>query len=50
LVSFTRLTGTAQASIRYKDFNIAIPEVPGVADISDEVQLAIDFVAQSSDQ
>lgn len=43
----TRLEGTAQATIRYADFNITIPQVPQVASVSDDVRLEIDFVAQA---
>ncbi len=43
----TRLQGTAQATIRYADFNITIPQVQQVASVSDDVRLEIDFVAQA---
>jgi polyisoprenoid-binding protein YceI len=41
----TRLAGTATAEVPYRDFNMTIPEAPGVADISDNVRLEIDFTA-----
>jgi polyisoprenoid-binding protein YceI len=41
----TRIEGTAHATILYKDFNITIPNAPGVASVSDQVRLEIDFVA-----
>jgi len=40
-----QLRGTATTQILYEDFNITIPSVPGVANISDEVGLEMDFVA-----
>ena len=43
--SESALEGTASAIVLYRDFGISIPEAPGVADISDEVRLEIDFVA-----
>ncbi|HWQ14597.1 MAG TPA: YceI family protein, partial [Roseiflexaceae bacterium] len=42
-----RLVGTATAVINRADFNLAIPSVPFVADVSEQVTLAIDFVAQA---
>lgn len=44
-VSEQRLEGTAQTTIRYADWNIAIPQVRQVASVSDDVRLEIDFVA-----
>jgi polyisoprenoid-binding protein YceI len=44
-VSDTRIEGSAQADIRYQDFGIAIPQAPGVANVSDDVRLEIDLVA-----
>ncbi|MCC7448952.1 MAG: YceI family protein [Anaerolineae bacterium] len=44
-VSADRIEGTARTTVQYKDFNIVIPEAPGVANISDSVRLEIDFVA-----
>lgn len=41
----SRLEGTARAIVRYKDFNISIPDAPGVAGVSEDVRLEIDFVA-----
>jgi polyisoprenoid-binding protein YceI len=40
-----KLVGTATAVINWADFNITIPNVPGVANITDEVTLEIAFVA-----
>jgi polyisoprenoid-binding protein YceI len=44
-ISETRLTGTAQTTVQYTDFNISIPNAPGVANVSDDVRLEIDFTA-----
>lgn len=38
--------GEAVAVVDYKDFDLIIPEVPFVADVSDEVELKIEFVAE----
>jgi polyisoprenoid-binding protein YceI len=46
LVSDTRLEGIAQATIRYQDFAITIPNAPGVANVGDAVRLEIMIVAQ----
>jgi polyisoprenoid-binding protein YceI len=43
----TQLTGTAQTSVRYADFGIAIPNVPSVSNVSDAVQLALAFTANA---
>ncbi len=40
-----QLTGSATTTILYEDWNISIPSAPGVANITDEVILTIDFVA-----
>jgi polyisoprenoid-binding protein YceI len=45
LVNPDRLEGTAQAVVRRQDFRLTIPDVPGVANVSDTVHLEIDFVA-----
>jgi len=44
-VSETRLEGSATANVLYADFDMEIPSAPGVANISDDVLLEIDFVA-----
>ncbi len=44
-VSETRLEGSANAEVLYADFGMSIPSAPGVANVSDEVQLEIEFVA-----
>jgi polyisoprenoid-binding protein YceI len=47
-VSDTKITGTAQTTVLYQDFGMNIPEAPGVANVSDEVKLEIDFVAEAA--
>lgn len=44
-ITSEQLTGFAQTTVRYADFDISIPDAPGVADITDELQLEIEFVA-----
>ena len=44
-VSEERIEGSATTTVQYADFNLVIPEVPGVANVSDDVILEIDFVA-----
>lgn len=43
--SETRLVGRGVTQILYPDFNLRIPSVPFVANVADEVDLFIDFVA-----
>jgi polyisoprenoid-binding protein YceI len=40
-----QVTGSAWATIHYGDFNITIPEAPGVANVSETVRLEISFAA-----
>jgi polyisoprenoid-binding protein YceI len=47
LTSSSRLEGMAHTVVRYEDFGIRIPEAPGVADVSETVQLEFDFVAEA---
>jgi polyisoprenoid-binding protein YceI len=47
LESDTKLTGQAQTTIKYKDFDINIPDVPSVSGVSDTVKLALNFTANS---
>ncbi|HEX8994765.1 MAG TPA: YceI family protein [Ktedonobacterales bacterium] len=47
LASPTTLTGQAQATVRYSDFNIAIPNVPSVTGVSDTTALALAFTAKA---
>ena len=46
-VSETELTGTGAAVVLRSDYDLRIPSVTGVADVSEEVRLEIDFVAQA---
>lgn len=45
--SAARLSGTASATIQRADFDLNIPSVPQVADVSEQVLLELDFVAQA---
>lgn len=45
--SATLLTGHAQTTIRYSDFDIVIPHVPSVTDVGATVILALDFTARA---
>jgi polyisoprenoid-binding protein YceI len=44
-VSETRLEGSASTQVLYTDFDMSIPNAPGVANVTEEVALEIDFVA-----
>jgi polyisoprenoid-binding protein YceI len=46
VVSQDRLQGSANTTLKYRDFNITIPEAPGVANVSKDVRLEFDFVAR----
>ncbi|MFN2196236.1 MAG: YceI family protein [Anaerolineales bacterium] len=43
--SADQISGTATATIQRADFNLNIPSVPNVANVEEEVELYIDFVA-----
>ena len=45
LVSETRIEGTGTTTILRSDYGLQIPSVPGVANVTDEVALEIQFVA-----
>jgi polyisoprenoid-binding protein YceI len=47
-LSATQMKGTAAATIQRADYNLVIPSVPSVADVSEDVQLQIDFVATAA--
>jgi polyisoprenoid-binding protein YceI len=47
-VSDSQLEGTAAAVVQRADYNLIIPSVPNVADVEEEVELYIDFVANAS--
>lgn len=44
-VSETELTGLARTTVTRSMFDLRIPNVPGVADVSEDVQLELEFVA-----
>ena len=46
-VSADQITGTASATILREDFGLQIPTVPNVANVEEEVELYIDFVANA---
>ena len=48
VVSDSQLEGTASAVVQRADFDLTIPSVPDVADVEEEVELTIDFVANAS--
>jgi polyisoprenoid-binding protein YceI len=48
-VSETELTGSAAARVMRSDYNLIIPSVPSVANVSEEVDLVIDFTARPAD-
>lgn len=45
LVSETEIEGTALAIVMREQFELTIPEAPGVANVAEEVELQIDFIA-----
>ncbi len=49
-VSDSQITGTARTVVQYRDFGMSIPEAAGVAGISDDVRLEIDFNAQANSE
>lgn len=46
--STTQLSGTATATVQRSAFNLLIPSVPQVANVSEDVLLTLDFVAQAA--
>lgn len=46
--SETELTGTATTTVQRADFELTIPNVPSVANVSEAVDLQISFVAQAA--
>lgn len=46
-VSATQVKGQAQATVRYADFGIAIPSVPSVTGVANDVKLALSFTAHA---
>lgn len=47
-VSATQLAGTATATVNRGDYGLQIPSVPNVANVEEEVELIIEFVANAS--
>jgi predicted lipoprotein with Yx(FWY)xxD motif/polyisoprenoid-binding protein YceI len=47
-VSENELTGTASTTVQRADYNLNIPSVPNVANVEEEVELYIDFIARSA--
>jgi polyisoprenoid-binding protein YceI len=47
-VSQTRLEGLARAVVTRESYGLTIPSVPGVANVEEEVELEIDFVAAAA--
>lgn len=45
--SETEITGSAKTTVKYADFNLAIPNVPSVTNVGDDVTLAISFTARA---
>jgi len=45
--SDTALTGRAQTTVKYEDFNLTIPNVPMVASVGDTVTLSLSFAAHA---
>ncbi len=48
LDSETQISGSAAANLLYADFGLVIPEVPSVANVTDDVELRLDFVARTN--
>jgi len=48
MVDASTISGTATTEVLRSDFEIGIPNVPSVADVTDEVGLTLDFVAVSA--
>lgn len=49
LESETQIRGSASTNLLYADFGLVIPDVPGVANVTDDVDLRLDFVARASE-
>ncbi|NWG17740.1 MAG: YceI family protein [Chloroflexi bacterium] len=49
VVSEDRLEGSAKTTVQRADYDLVIPSVPGVANVSEAVNLEIDFVAARAD-
>lgn len=47
--SDSQISGSATANVLYADFGLVIPDVPSVANVTDDVDLSINFVATTAD-
>lgn len=47
LESDTRIRGRAEVNLLHADFGLVIPDVPSVANVTDDVTLRLEFVAQA---
>lgn len=47
IVSETEITGTASTNVTYGDWGIPVPSAPVIANVDDNADLAINFVARS---
>ena len=47
LDSAAQISGSASVILLHGDFGLTIPDVPGVANVTDEVELRLDFVARA---
>ncbi len=47
VVSTSELSGSARAVLQRADYDLSIPSVPSVTDVSEEVGLELDFVARA---
>ena len=47
LVSETEISGSATVNLLHGDFGLVIPDVPSVANVTDDVTLRLDFVARA---
>ena len=45
--SASEITGLAKATMKRSDFNLSIPSAPGVADVTDDIQLELAFTAKA---
>ncbi len=49
LDSPTQISGSASVNVLHADFGLVIPDVPGVANVTDDVELRLDFVARTAE-
>ncbi len=47
LDSETQISGSASVNLLYADFGLVIPDVPSVANVTDDVTLSLEFVARA---